>query len=178
MAATKKYLFSQKLNSFARIGYIENGGVRLEEVVDASSLFGLWYFGMLDESDPLFVASETAVKNKLQSNTPIGGFIRYENDRYFSDTELSNPWFITTLWETQRMLKKPKLTEEEIQQVKDTLDWVISHAYDSGVLSEQLQPHTGMALSATPLVWSHSTYVETVLMFIKKLEELGLCPEC
>jgi len=178
LAATKKYLFSQKLNGFARIGYIENGGVRLEEVTDASSLFGLWYFGMLDESDPLFVATETAVKNKLQSNTPVGGFIRYENDRYFADTELSNPWFITTLWETQRMLKKPKLSGEEIQQVKDTLDWVISHAYDSGVLSEQLQPHTGLALSATPLVWSHSTYVETVLMFIKKLEELGLCPEC
>ncbi len=176
--ATKKYLFSNKLNSFVRIGFLENGQFNLDETVDASTLFGLWYFGILDETDPLFVATEVAVQNRLRNNGKVGGIVRYERDKYFAETDQPNPWIITTLWEVQRQLKKKGSGEKELKDVKATLDWVLKYAYQSGVLPEQLHPDTGKSLSATPLVWSHAVYVETIMMYIEKLEELHLCPQC
>ncbi|MCA9373147.1 glycoside hydrolase family 15 protein, partial [Candidatus Woesebacteria bacterium] len=42
--AAIKYLFNEELDSFIRIAYNDsNGGVVQEKIVDASSLFGLWY---------------------------------------------------------------------------------------------------------------------------------------
>ncbi len=176
--ATKKYLFSEKLQSFVRVAYLENGTVRQEEIVDSSSLFGLWYFGMLKLDDPLLLATERTASQALKNDTHVGGVIRYQNDNYFKVTERSNPWFITTLWNAQRLLKKETLTPADFETVKGILEWVVSYRTRSGVLAEQLNPNTGESLSATPLVWSHACYVETVLMYIEKMEAAGLCPEC
>jgi len=45
--------------------------------------------------------------------------------------------------------------------------------YQSGILAEQLDPDTGESLSATPLVWSHAEYVQTVLMLKDVLNRKG-----
>jgi len=173
--AMKKYLFNDRLQSFIRVGYLNNGRVEQEEIVDASSLFGLWYFDVLDEEDPHFQATEHAVDTLLvNSNTPVGGVIRYQNDQYFKSTEPSNPWIITTLWQAQRMLSKRVVTDDILAQVRDYLQWVTQYQTISGVLAEQLHPYTGDPLSATPLVWSHAVYVETVLMYIERVKELEL----
>jgi GH15 family glucan-1,4-alpha-glucosidase len=58
------------------------------------------------------------------------------------------------------------------------MTWVASHMYPSGVLAEQLNPYTGESLSATPLVWSHAVYVETVMQYLDGIHALGQCPEC
>lgn len=173
-AAMKKYLFSEKLQSFVRVSYLENGVVRQEEIVDASSLFGLWYYQVMDETDPMFASTEKAVDTLLvNSNTPVGGVIRYQNDNYFKSSDVSNPWFITTLWQAQRILSKKTVTEEGLAKVREYLAWVVKYQTKSGVLAEQLEPYSGAPLSATPLVWSHAVYVETVLMYIERVKEIG-----
>ncbi len=173
-AATIEHLFSKKLDSFVRIAtYGENGEMIQEEVVDSSSLFGLWYFGMLPQDHPLFEKTQIQVIQRLKNPAATAGIIRYEHDNYFKDTNLSNPWFITTMWEAQRLLRKDKVTEQDLASVEQTLDWVLKYAYPSGVLAEQLNPHNGESRSATPLVWSHSVFVETILYYVKKKRELS-----
>jgi oligosaccharide amylase len=172
--ATINHLFSEKLQSFVRIARIVNGKVEHEEIVDASSFFGLWYFGMLDQNDPLFIKTHEQVTARLTNPTEIGGVIRYEKDNYFKSTDKSNPWFITTLWEVQRRLSKEEVNDDDFEYAKSIFDWVISHTYPSGVLAEQLNPYTGYSLSATPLVWSHAVYIETILLFLKRKKELEL----
>lgn len=176
--AAIQHLFSKKLNSFVRFATIEHGAVTQHEIVDASSLFGLWYFGMLAEDDPLLQTTEEQVNIRLKNPTELGGFIRYENDEYFRSTDKSNPWFITTMWEALRVLHRSILSDADFEFVKDTLSWVESHMTSSGVLAEQLDPYSAKSLSATPLVWSHAVYVELVLLYILRLEEAGLCGEC
>jgi GH15 family glucan-1,4-alpha-glucosidase len=41
------------------------------------------------------------------------------------------------------------------------------------VLAEQLDPLTGEHVSVSPLTWAHSTFVATVLNYLKKLKELA-----
>ena len=48
----------------------------------------------------------------------------------------------------------------------------------SGMMSEQLDPQTGEQISASPLVWSHAEFVHTVIDYLEKLEEMGICVAC
>src|SRR5262249_4144006 len=120
----------------------------------------------------------TQLQQRLSNPDPVGGIIRYEGDNYFKSTDRSNPWLITTLWQAQRRLQHPDCTKDDLAKIKETLEWVVKHMYPSGVLAEQLDPYTGESLSATPLAWSHAVYVETVLQYLAKLHELGLCVKC
>lgn len=176
--AALEHLFSPELNSFVRVAEIKDGKPFQQQIVDASSLFGLWYFQMLEQDHPLFQATLEQVHTRLSNPSDVAGVIRYENDNYFKSTDKSNPWFITTLWEAQRRLSQSKVTQEDIDFTLKTLDWALSHQYPSGVMAEQLNPYSGESLSATPLAWSHAVYIETVLMMIRELEKMGACVDC
>lgn len=167
------HLYSQKLQSFIRDVEVVDGQVIPNEVVDASSLFGLWYFDFLPSDHPLFKNTVIQVEKRLKNQAHTAGIIRYERDGYFKSTDMSNPWFITTMWEAQRRLHQTAPSHEDFEFVKQTLGWVTSYMYPSGVLAEQLNPYTGESLSATPLAWSHAVYVETVLEYLAKLHEPG-----
>lgn len=166
------HLFSKSMDSFVRTASLENGQVVHEEIIDASTLFGLWYFGMLKQDHPLFIKTQRQVEARLKSPGPVGGYIRYELDHYFKSTDLSNPWFITTLWEVERILHQPTVTLDDLKHIEQVLGWVLNFKYQSGVLAEQLNPYTGESLSATPLVWSHAVYIETVLLYVERKKEL------
>lgn len=170
--AAQQYLFSKELDAFARTATLEGESVTLDQTVDASTLFGLWYFGMLDQNDPLFIKTKRQVELRLHSPGPVGGYIRYEADNYFKSTDLSNPWFITTLWEVQRLLSQGKVTLDMLSYAESVFEWVIQHKFQSGVLAEQLNAYTGESLSATPLVWSHAVFVETMLLYMHHKQEL------
>lgn len=172
--AAVTHLYNQDLQSFVRIASVVDGVVIQDKTVDASSLFGLWYFGMLDQEDPLFQSTKNQVLARLTNPTELGGVIRYENDAYFRAGDKSNPWFITTLWEAMRRLKQQTVSEEDFSFAEKTFEWVCSHAYPSGVLAEQLDPYTRESLSATPLVWSHAVFVETVLVYLERKKEQTL----
>lgn len=176
--ATYQHLYSESRQAFIRFVTQEDGRVQQYQTIDASSLFGLWYFGMLEQSDPKFISTWQQLQQTLTNPGATGGIIRYENDEYFRDGQLSNPWIITTLWEAQRRLSQETVTESDLQFTRQTFDWVAQHMYPSGVLPEQLDPQTGAAKSATPLVWSHAVYIETVLLFLDKLHQLGQCEDC
>ena len=166
--AMTTHLFSESLQSFVRIGHYHRDGFVRDETVDSSSLFGLWYFGVFDQSDPLFEKTYQQTRERLWSKAEVGGFIRYERDDYFRSTNIPNPWFITTLWEAQMKLSRTDITEEDLLFAEQTFAWVASKVYSSGVLAEQLNPYTGASLSSTPLVWSHAVYIETVLLYMQK----------
>jgi len=163
--AAANHLFSEKLQCFVRYAHLENGKVEQVEVVDSSSLFGLWYFEMLEVNDPLFQKSLRALELRLHNPTPLGGYIRYERDAYFRRGEISNPWIITTLWEAQRRLVQPDASVETLDYALKVFEWVYERRHLSGILPEQFDPDTGESLSATPLVWSHAVFVETVLKY-------------
>ncbi len=173
--AMKTYLYDAELQSFVRVGYIEDGQVRREKIVDISSLMGLWYYDALPHTDDQFIATQKAVEERLHLREGIGGFIRYEGDSYYKDaqTPLPNPWIITTLWDLQRRLKFARDGESLQRDIRD-LEWVVDRLGSAPVLAEQFHPFTGAPLSAAPLAWSHATFVETVLMYLDKIKEFGL----
>jgi GH15 family glucan-1,4-alpha-glucosidase len=88
-----------------------------------------------------------------------------------------NPWFITTLWLVKYYIARAQ-KETDLDIVKEWLEWCVKHALSAGILSEQLHPFTGTQISAAPLAWSHAEYVTTIIDYLEKSEELGLCTAC
>jgi GH15 family glucan-1,4-alpha-glucosidase len=84
---------------------------------------------------------------------------------------------VTTLWLAQFYIKTAK-SEADLTIPKETFKWVLKYAQPSGILSEQLDPQTGEQLSVGPLVWSHAELVNSILQYLDKLEELGICQAC
>lgn len=175
--ATITHLYSQQRQSFIRYASFDGDQVIQDQTIDSSSLFGIWYYQMLPSDDPLFQNTVTAVQKQLKNPGSIGGYVRYEHDRYFASGQLPNPWFITTLWEVERLLKHTEVRPEAITATESALNWVEQYMYPSGILAEQLTPETGESLSATPLVWSHAVYVETVLLYFAALQRSGRLPD-
>lgn len=177
--AMREHLYDPELTSFVRHAEITSGGVQRAPVVDASSMFGLWYYDVLPPDDPLFVATQNTIDARLRLRTGIGGFIRYDADPYYRrhDQTDSNPWIITTLWDLQRRLKYAATVDELQTHIRD-LQWVIDRKGKHPVLAEQFHPLSGESLSAMPLAWSHAEYVSTVLLYLRRLQELGGCEAC
>ncbi|MEN8252899.1 MAG: glycoside hydrolase family 15 protein [Patescibacteria group bacterium] len=175
--AALKYLYNHELKSFVRRVYWEGDEIKQDTTIDSSSLFGIWYFDMLDENDPLFQSTQTQIKARLKNDTQVGGFIRYENDAYFRSGDKSNPWIITTLWLNWMDLRKTEVSDQDLENASQALDWAISHQYPSGVMPEQLHSNTGESLSATPLAWSHAVYIELAMQYCKRKREKDLPAE-
>ncbi len=170
--ATIDHLYSEKQQSFVRLARVVDDQIVLDETIDSSSLFGLWYFGMLGPQDPLLQKTIEQVQKRLVNPAKTGGIIRYERDNYFRSKDLSNPWIITTLWELQRTMLHPDTKLADLDNLANEFDWVLDRRYNSGILAEQFDPYDGDSLSATPLVWSHSVYIETVLVYLERRLEL------
>ena len=118
--------------------------------------------------------SMSSVVDKLWIKTNTGGVARYENDEYHRVTREipGNPWFICTLW-LARWYIATALSLEELNRGLNLLDWTAKHASASGILAEQLDPHTGGAISVAPLVWSHAEFVIAVCEYMEKQKELS-----
>ncbi len=166
------HLFSARRQAFIRISEYQGEQLVQNNTLDASSLFGLWYFDVLNQDDPKFISTLEQINKNLINPTPLGGIIRYENDAYFRRADKSNPWLITTMWEAMRILHQPNVTALDLEKVEKIIDWVVKHKYESGILAEQLDPYSEESLSATPLVWSHAVYVDLILEYLDHKEKL------
>ena len=88
-----------------------------------------------------------------------------------------NPWFICTLWLADYRIAAAR-SLEELESAVELLEWTVGRALPSGVLAEQVDPLTGAPVSVSPLTWSHSTVVATVIAYLRKLEALLRCETC
>lgn len=124
----------------------------LDDTIDASTLLAL-KLGVLEARDARAERLVQAVEKRLWVKA-TGGLARYENDSYYGH---ENPWIICTLWlaEAHLMLGRPEKTRE-------ILEWTARTAGPTALLAEQLDGRTGDHTSVTPLVWSHSTFVDVM----------------
>ncbi|HEX8709243.1 MAG TPA: glycoside hydrolase family 15 protein [Pyrinomonadaceae bacterium] len=181
-AGMRAYLYRPELGRFARsITPGADGHFEVDPVLDAS-LFGLFYFGAFAPGDPLVRETMRAVEERLWAKTEIGGCARYEADGYMRVTDdvarvPGNPWFICTLWLADYRIAQAQ-SLEDLERAVEILEWVAARALPSGVLAEQVDPLTGAPVSVSPLTWSHSTVVATVIGYLRKLEALLSCNEC
>ena len=169
-----KYLYNDNKKMFYKSINLEGSTSEYDDTLDMSSIYGIFRFRVLDAQDPRVVDSIKTMED-VASKIPIGGMMRYENDGYHQVTHEvpGNPWIITTLWLAQYYIVRAK-EEKDFDKVKEILNWVQKQSATTGVLPEQLNPLTGEHLSATPLTWSHSEFVITIINYLEKLEELGI----
>jgi oligosaccharide amylase len=166
--AMRTHLFDAGLGRFHRsLMPDHDGNLHPDSTVDAS-LFGLFRFGVFAADDPAVVSTMAAVEDRLLVKTPVGGIARFEHDGYMrvGDTVPGNPWFICSLWLADHIIAAAK-SRDDLEGARAIIEWTTARALPSGVLAEQLNPNTGEPASVSPLTWSHSTYVATVLGYLK-----------
>ncbi len=184
--AMRAILYRADLRRFARsLMPLPNGEYEVDATVDAS-LFGIFYFGAFAPDDPIVEETMRAVEERLWAQTKVGGIARYEADAYMSVTDsvkasdadrataidvTGNPWFICTLWLADYRIARAR-SIEELRSAVELLEWTSARALPSGVLAEQVNPFTGVPLSVSPLTWSHSTFIDTVMSYLRKREAL------
>jgi oligosaccharide amylase len=173
--AILKYLYTTE-DGFVKMANFHDGKVIYDRTLDISSIYAIFKFGVLPYDDERVVHTVRLVEERIKNNTEVGGIARYEGDYYFrvKDGYPGNPWFICSLWLAQYYIATAKKSVD-LQEPMKWLQWTVKYALPSGVLPEQLNPFTGEALSATPLTWSHSEFIVTVMEYLEKEHELGLC---
>jgi GH15 family glucan-1,4-alpha-glucosidase len=178
--ASDTHLYSAELGRFPRRITVEDDeSVTVDTVLD-SAIYGLWRFGMYPPDDSRIVDSMNAIADQLSNKASCGGIARYTDDYYFrveSDTRLvpGNPWFMCTMWLAQWNIAIAKTTAD-MERARHIIDWVVAHQLPGGLLSEQLDPHTGAPLSVSPLTWSHAEFIVTVDEYCKKADALKRGP--
>ncbi|MHC1755216.1 MAG: glycoside hydrolase family 15 protein [Methanosarcina sp.] len=150
-------LYDNKLKRFRR---------SLEDSTLDSSVFAVWYFGILPPDDPRVVRTMEAIERELLR--PSGGIARYLHDSYYG---YMNSWIICTLW-----LSQWHSATGNLQRALELLEWCAVHAHPSGLMPEQIDDR-GRLLSVLPLAWSHSAFVLAVLEYLQALSkrEGGSC---
>jgi glucoamylase len=177
VSALKRHMWHNEQRRFARMATpLPDGRYRLDMTADSAN-FALFAFGALAIEDPMLVSEMSGMQRRLSVRTGVGGYARYEKDYYHqierdrTEQVPGNPWVICSLWRAQYVIARAK-TEDELSEAIDLLNWCCFRAERSGVLAEQFHPHTGEAISVSPLTWSHATYVMVVMEYLAKLARL------
>ena len=170
-----RHLYHPGLKRYARSGFRKGKGYELDEVIDVS-LLGLATLGALPPNDPWMVETMKAIRQQLWLKTPIEGCARYQADIYqLADDSPKgipgNPWFISTLWLGEYFITRAE-NLKELHEALPYLEWCGQNALSSGVLAEQVHPVNGSPLSVSPLTWSHSALVWTVIQYTEKFNLL------
>jgi len=173
--AILKYLYDEKRNIFYKSVNVIDGNVIADETLDVSSIYGIFKYLVMDMTDPRLMAAIKHFEETLGNRAGIEGYPRYEGDKYYRVglNDPPNPWFITTLWLSQFYIFTAK-TEKDMEMVKKWIGWTLKYSSASGILSEQLNPYNGEQISAAPLTWSHAEFVTTIILYLERLEELGV----
>ena len=171
-----QHLYHDGLKRFARSGSRIDRGYQLDEVIDIS-LLSLATFGVLDPKDPRMLETARAVREQLWLNTSVEGCARYQGDVYQRGADSpkdipGNPWFISTLWLAEYFIDQAE-NQQQLQATLPYLEWCGKNALPSGVLAEQVHPVSGSPLCVSPLTWSHSAFVWTVLRYAEKDQTLN-----
>lgn len=182
-AALQEHLWDAEHGRYLRMYVPATGGE--EAVRDAtpdSSLFGLYFLGLLGPQDPRLVATLDAVREILAVRTEVGGLARYRGDYYHAVTQdwervPGNPWFIAQCWLARWQIARAE-TPAALEKALEPLQWVAAHATSAGLFPEQVHPFSGAPLSVTPLTWSHAEFVATVRDYLARAAAFRACPTC
>ncbi len=181
-SAAEEHLWLPDEERFARTIYATADGWKADRTVDAS-LVGLWYFRLDDgepclfvPDDPRVVTTMHVIRDRLSVAADGVAIARYENDPYHQvagDPEPvpGNPWFISTLWLAQWEIAVAE-DVDDLRRARARLEWAASRALSSGVMAEQVHPHTGEPLSVSPLTWSHATLVSATRQYVSRWRAL------
>ena len=170
------HLYSAELGRFPRRITVEDDeSITVDTVID-SAIHGLWRFGMYPPDDKRIADTMRAIADQLSNRASAGGVARYTDDYYFrveNDTRLvpGNPWFMCTLWLAQWYIATAQ-SVADLEPARRFIDWAVAHQLPGGLLSEQLNPHTGEPLSVSPLTWSHAEFIVTVDEYCRKADAL------
>ncbi|MGH7930398.1 MAG: glycoside hydrolase family 15 protein, partial [Candidatus Binatia bacterium] len=137
-------------------------GIEYDETIDISSFYGTFMFGLFPlhgEEVEQSYATLCKVFNISDDPNVVTPMPRYEHDRYNAvDAEKGNPWFITTIWLAQYYLE----THQD-NRARSIMRWVRDYMLPTGVLSEQLDVHSGKFISVAPLTWSQAEFMNALL---------------
>lgn len=164
----EKFWFEEEKRFVITITEDENTECKKDLKYDSSILLTLLFDNFYDKyKDRLLLTSGKTV-DELWIKSEIGGMARFKNDRYHQLTRdikniPGNPWIYTTLLAGFYYLKI-----DNFEKVKEIFDWVEDKALDSGILAEQVHPHTGESISIAPYVLSHSMYILLINEYVKK----------
>ena len=160
------------------VNFKQDGALEIDATIDAS-LYACFAFGAYLPDDEKVKNTMEQISAKLWRKTDGGGLARYENDSYYrvNNEDIGNPWFITTLWLVEYYIACAK-EKKDLDKALSIMEWVADHALPSGVLAEQIHPHTHEPLSISPLTWSHAAYVTVVQEYLNKLLEIEKCQAC
>jgi len=173
-------LWNEERSTFAKqLTPDENGIYHLDQTIDSSSIYGIIRYRVLPIDDEKVQRAIQKTREVLSAHGSIGGIMRYEGDGYHrtSDHAQPNPWIICTLWMAQYEIAQAK-SEQDCLKIIDTLHWVQQYSSPTGIIPEQINPYSGEHLSVAPLTWSHAVFVETIIDYLYKLEDLGVCKAC
>ncbi len=153
-------LFSSERNSYRKGLLLQpNGELSFDDTLDVSSFYGMMMFGPQQYKNEIDASVKT-MEQILLAKTSAGGAPRYENDWYMRTRHnaLGNPWFICTLWFAQYYQ-----THGDLARATELFKWVEAKTLPSGVLSEQIDPESGIQVGVAPLVWSHAEFINSAL---------------
>jgi len=161
-----KYLYNSKRGCFYKGLIVKNGMIEYDEVIDASSIYGAFMFGLFPiGSSELATSVETFKKTFSSVESGIVAFPRYEWDTYHRADPNShgNWWFITTLWIAQYSLET-----DDPDLARSILTWVNGISTQTSITAEQISPIDHSLISPSPLTWSHAEYLSTLLDTMKQ----------
>jgi oligosaccharide amylase len=174
VSAMRKHLYSEEKGRFLR-ALNSNDDIHFEsDVTIDASMFAIFYFGAFDVDDKLVEKTMQTIEKKLWVTGEIGGIARFNDDGYMRISEdfTGNAWFICTLWLADYRIAVAR-KKSDLKGVIEILEWTAKNALASGVLAEQVHPVDGSPVSVSPLTWSHSTFVATVINYLEKLNSLS-----
>jgi GH15 family glucan-1,4-alpha-glucosidase len=158
--AARKHLYNNDKKVFYRGLNIKDGKIVKDGVVDCSSVFGAYTFGLFSAESSEMLSSISTIERLFGVNNEVLGLPRYEDDDYrrISNGITGNYWFITSFWLAQYYIGIGKTDKSMV-----ILDWAKSNAMTTGVMSEQIDPVTYEIVSPAPLTWTHAEYISTLL---------------
>ncbi|HLQ61213.1 MAG TPA: glycoside hydrolase family 15 protein [Candidatus Acidoferrales bacterium] len=174
--ASDAHLYRPDMNRFVRRLGVEPDGTFTPDLTLDSAVYGLWRFGMYPPDEPRIVETMSGIRDQLWCKSEAGGLARYANDYYFQvERDVSmvpgNPWFICTLWMAQWLIAVAK-HPDDLAPARAIIDWCVQHQLPGGLLSEQVDPHSGAPMSVSPLTWSHAELVVTVDEYCRRSDRL------
>ena len=164
--AAHKYLYNEKRKVFYRGVRLKDGHVLVDDVIDCSSVFGAYTFGLFDSDSEEITSSIATVKQIFGIDNGAPGLPRCENDEYrrTNSNINGNYWYITSFW-----LAQYYVDIDEADKAFTILDWAKNHAISTGMMGEQIDPITDEIISPAPLTWTHAEYITTLLNIISKV---------